>query len=100
MFTSKVWVFIQFQLVMTVSAPSFMNKNRGSRETRNASLTAFLGCIDTESVFSGLGNRVANTGYNNTSRITARLVDITSEGRYIAATWICTKSFWFLRPAD
>lgn len=29
-----------------------------------------------------------------------RLVVIIREVGCIAATWICTKSFWFLRPAD
>ena len=37
---SNVWVFVQFQLVMTVSAPSERNRARGNRLTKNASLTA------------------------------------------------------------
>ena len=39
---SNVWVFIQFQLVIIVSAPSFINKNRGNRLTKKASFTAVL----------------------------------------------------------
>lgn len=30
----------------------------------------------------------------------ARLEDIINMFGDIAATWICTKSFWFLRPTD
>ena len=29
-----------------------------------------------------------------------RLDVIIKEVEHIAATWICTKSFWFLRPTD
>lgn len=40
------------------------------------------------------------TGNVSSEKITIRLVVIIKEVGCIAATWICTKSFWFLRPAD
>jgi len=46
---SKVWVFIQFQLVIMVSAPSFINKNKGKRLTKNASFTAVLTFVNAQS---------------------------------------------------
>lgn len=46
---SKVRVFIQLQLVMIVSAPSFMNRKSGSRLTKNASFTAVLTCVRAQS---------------------------------------------------
>ena len=48
----------------------------------------------------GLGERVVRTGYARSEKIIIRLEVIMSEVGCIAATWICTKSFWFLRPTD
>lgn len=59
---SKVRVFIQFQLVIMVSAPSFRNRNRGRRLTKNASLTAVLTCVRAQSGAWGRGERVVRTG--------------------------------------
>lgn len=59
---SKVRVFIQFQLVMMASAPSFINKKRGRRLTKNASLTAVLTCVRAQSGAWGRGERVVSTG--------------------------------------
>lgn len=97
---SKVKVFIQVQLVIIVSAPSFINKKRGSRLTRNASFTAVLTCVRAQSGDCGRGERVVSTGYTSREKIMTRLVDIIREVGCIAATWICTKSLWFLRPVD
>lgn len=41
-----------------------------------------------------------STGYNRSKKIRIKLDVIISEVGCIAATWICTKSFWFLRPMD
>jgi len=49
MLISKVRVFIQFQLVMMVSAPSFRNRKRGRRLTKNANLTAVFTCVTAQS---------------------------------------------------
>ena len=59
---SKVRVFIQFQLVMIASAPSFMNKNRGNRLMKNASFTAVLTWVRAQSGVWGRGERVVSTG--------------------------------------
>lgn len=93
-------MFIQLQLVMIASAPSFINKNRGRRATKNASFTADFTCVRAQSAARGEGERVVSTGYTSNKKIVIRLVVIIKEVGGIAATWICTKSFWFLRPAD
>lgn len=93
-------VFIQVILVIIVSAPSFKNKKRGSRLTRNANLTAVLTCSTAQPGPRGLGARVVSTGKSSREKIIIRLVAIANEGENIAATWICTKSLWFLRPVD
>lgn len=59
---SKVWVFIQFQLVIIASAPSFINRKRGSRLTKNASFTAVFTCTRAQSEARGWGERVVRTG--------------------------------------
>lgn len=43
---------------------------------------------------------VVNRGYRRRVKIIIRLDVIISAEGCIAATWICTKSFWFLRPTD
>ena len=93
-------MFIQLQLVMTVSAPSFMNRHRGRRLTKNASFTAVLTCVRAQSGVGGLGERVVRMGNASRKKVTTRLVVIIREVGCIAATWSCTKSFWFLRPVD
>lgn len=55
-------MFIQFQLVIIVSAPSFIKRNRGSKLTKNASLTAVLTCATAQLGAWGWGERVVNTG--------------------------------------
>lgn len=100
MFTSKVRVFIQFQLVMIVSAPSLRKRNNGRRLTKKASLTAVLTWVSAQLGSWGCGERVVSTGYARSVKIMTRLEVIISDVVCIAATWICTKSFWFLRPTD
>ena len=99
-FTSKVSVFIQFHEVMIASAPSFRNINRGTRLTKKARATAVLTWEMAQSGFRGCGCRVVKIGYANSKKIMTKLDDIISDEGCIAATWICTKSFWFLRPMD
>ena len=50
---SKVRVFIQFQLVMIVSAPSFIYRKRGRRLTKNANFTAVFTCERAQSEARG-----------------------------------------------
>ena len=97
---SKVWVFIQFHEVIIVSAPSLRNRKRGKRLTKKASLTAVLTWEMAQSCFRGLGWRVVNTGYVSKTKISTKLVVMMRGVGYIATTWSCTKSFWFLRPTD
>lgn len=62
MFTSKVKVFIQFQLVIIVSAPSLRKRDRGRRLMKKASLTAVLTWERAQSFSRGVGLRVVSTG--------------------------------------
>lgn len=55
-------MFIQFQLVITISAPSFRNKNKGKRLTKKDSLTAVLTCVKAQAVLLGLGVSVVKRG--------------------------------------
>lgn len=100
MFTSNIKVFIQFQEVMIVSAPSLRKMNSGRRLTKKASLTAVLTWETAQLEGWGVGLRVVRRGNARSEKIRIRLDVIMSEEGCIAATWICTKSFWFLRPTD
>lgn len=46
------------------------------------------------------GERDLSTGWASSINTMIKLEVIISEVGCIAATWICTKSFWFLRPTD
>lgn len=95
---SKVCVFIQLQLVIITSAPSVRKMKRGRRLVKKASFTAVLTC---ERAQCGLeGRMVERMGYDRIAKMMSKLEDITMDEGCIAATWICTKSFWFLRPMD
>lgn len=59
-----------------------------------------LACSKAQPSFRGSGLMVVITGYTNSAKIRTRLEAIISGVGCIAATWICTKSFWFLRPTD
>lgn len=93
-------MFIQLQLVIIVSAPWFRKRQRGRRLTKKANLTAVLTCSKAQSFACGLGVRVVSTGNVRRAKIIIKLEVIIMEVGCIAATWICTKSFWFLRPTD
>lgn len=97
---SKVLVFIHAQLVMIVSAPSLRNRNKGRRLTKKANFTAALTCRRDQVGFLGFGVRVVKTGSKRMVKISRRLDVIINDVGLIATTWICTKSFWFLRPTD
>lgn len=97
---SNVRVFIQDQLVITVSAPSLRNRARGRRLVKKASFTAVFTWERAQVGSGGRGARVVSTGNVRRKKIVIKLDVITSEVGCIAATWICTKSFWFLRPTD
>lgn len=55
-------MFIQLQVVVIVSAPSFRKMNRGRRLTINANFTAVLTWVRAHSSFRGLGVKVESTG--------------------------------------
>lgn len=93
-------MFAQFQLVVITSAPSVRNKNSGRRLTKKASLTAVFTCDRAHWGLLGLWWRAEITGNERVAKMTKRQVVIVIEVGCIAATWICTKSFWFLRPTD
>ena len=97
---SKVCVFIHDQVVTMVSAPSLRNRNRGSKLTKNAIFTEVLTWERAQVEASGVGVIEVITGYASSRKMTMRLEVIISGVGFIAATWICTKSFWFLRPTD
>lgn len=85
---------------MIVSVPSFINKKSGSRLTKNASFTAVLTCKGAHWVPLSLGVRVVSIGHASSVRVIIKAEDIVIGVECIAATWSCTKSFWFLKPAD
>lgn len=97
---SYISVFIQLQVVVTTSAPSLRKRDRGRRLTKNASFTAVLTLVKAQSGNWGLGVIVVIKGYRRRIKMMIRLDVIASAEGCIAATWICTKSFWFLRPTD
>ena len=93
-------VFIHCQLVTIVSAPSSKKIKRGSRLTKNAVFTAVLTCVRAQPSGRGEGLRVVISGKMRSARVSRRLEVRAKVVGYIATTWICTKSFWFLRPTD
>ena len=96
----KVSVFIHSQVVMMVSAPWSRKRKSGRRLTKNADFTAALTWVSAHSWGRGWGVRVVKTGKVRIRRMQIKLVVIIIGVVYIASTWICTKSFWFLRPTD
>lgn len=96
----KVSVFIQHQVVVMISAPWLRNRARGRRLTRNAIFTAVFTWSRAHPCSRGFGLIVVITGDTNSAKMIIRLEAIISAEGCIAATWICTKSFWFLRPTD
>ena len=92
-------MFIQAQLVTIVSVPSFKKIHKGIKLTKKASLTAVFTCEVAQCEGAGWGFMVVITGRIR-SVITKRREDVMMVVVNIAITWICTKSFWFLRPMD
>lgn len=83
-----------------VSAPSLKKINRGRRLTKNASLTAVITCERAQSSSRGEGLRVVMMGYTKITKTRRSEEVIESVAGCIVSAWICTKSFWFLRPTD
>lgn len=100
MFISNVRVLVQVQAVTIVSAPWSRKRKRGKRLVKNASLTAVLTFSTAQSGVCGVGERVVKTGYRRMRKTIKRHEDKRTGVTCIAATWSCTKSFWFLRPTD
>lgn len=67
---------------------------------KKAHFTAVLTWASAQLGGRGVGEKEERMGYISNKKIRIRLVVIMVEVRCIAATWICTKSFWFLRPTD
>lgn len=93
-------VFIQCQFVVTLSIPWSRKIISGKRLTKNAVLTAVLTCVLAHSGFFGFGSSVVSRGSIRIVRTKMSEDDIIKVVEFIASTWICTKSFWFLRPMD
>lgn len=95
--TSKARVFIQPQFVTIVSVPWSRKINKGARLTKNASLTAVFTWEVAQCAGTGCGLKVVRIGRirRATTRISEEAIIVG-----IANTWICTKSFWFLKPTD
>lgn len=68
--------------------------------TEKASLIAVLTRVYSGEEVLDSGNRADRRGYVSTARVKVRVDIMVIEACSIAATWICTKSFWFLRPTD
>lgn len=83
-----------------VSAPSFRKMNRGRRLTRKAIFTAVFTWVTAQVLWRGVGLREVSRGKIKSAKIIKREVFMASVVVCIATTWICTKSFWFLRPMD
>lgn len=97
MFTSNVWVFIHCQFVIIPSVFKFRKIINGKRLMKNAELTATL-VIPAMFDPCWLGFNVVSSGYTKIKKI--RRSDECIINVILASTWICTKSFWFLRPTD
>ena len=95
---SKFMIFIQFQVVIIFSAPWSRKMIRGIMLMKNAVLTAVLAYFRAQLWFRGFGVSVIMSGQIRIVRVRSRVVVIIVFA--IAATWSCTKSFWFLRPTD
>lgn len=97
---SKVDVFIHDQVVIMVSTPSLRNKKRGRRLIIKAILIEVFTDVEYWGGCCVVGVRVEIRGRVSKIKMIKRLEDINKEVECIAAAWICTKSFWFLRPMD
>lgn len=91
-------MFIHCHVVIMVSIPWSKKIIKGMMLMKNAVLTAVLTCFVAQFWSKGFGLRVIINGNRRIVRVSRReVVAIVSS---IAATWSCTKSFWFLRPTD
>lgn len=97
--TSKVVVFIHFQVMVAVSSPSVIKRKSGGRLIKKASLTALVAWLCAQS-FCGAGE-LSVLSRGRTKRVIVRSsMEVIIVVVCIAFTWICTKSFWLLRPMD
>ena len=93
-------MFIQVQFEITVSVPSLRKRHRGRRLTRKANFTEVFTCVRAQSEGRGSGDRVERIGYVRRKKMKIKHDVVITDVGSIATTWICTKSFWFLRPMD
>lgn len=80
------------------SAPWSRKMISGIMLMKKAVDTAFLAYLRAQFWFKGEGVNVISRGQTRIVRVRRRVVIIIVFT--IAATWSCTKSFWFLRPTD
>ena len=111
--TGKVCVNIQGPQETTACSPEARKEARGIRLTRKAVRTAFRARSVKEKPLGAWGRRVIKIGERRRRKIRTRQDDEMGArsllkaansrrglGKFTASTWICTKSFWFLRPMD
>lgn len=67
---------------------------------KNAVLTAVLTWVRAHPEFLGFGLNVVSSGNRRVARTKVSEDDMIKAVWVIASAWICTKSFWFLRPMD
>lgn len=97
---SKVLVFIHCQVVTIVSAPSLRKMKSGSKLVKKAVFTAVFTWLRAQVWGVEFGENVVAKGKMSSAKMNRRLELRISVVGCIAATWICTKSLWFLRPTD
>ena len=97
---SKGPALIQLQLVRTTSVPSLRKRKRGPRLTRKAIITAVFTWVRAQVFFKGVGFMAHNNGNRSSMSVVIKEEENIYVKGVIAATWSCTKSFWFLKPAD
>ena len=93
-------MFIQFQFVIIISVPSLRKTKRGRRLTKNVVFTVVLTWSVAHSGVFGSGLRVVKIGRVKSTSTRIRLEAKINVLECIATAWICTKSFWYLRPMD
>ena len=65
-----------------------------------ASFTAVFTWVMAQELLLGAGFRVPSRGISNSVSVVIREEENKYTEGLIAATWSCTKSFWFLKPVD
>lgn len=96
----KVRVFIHWTSEITSWAPVYRKIERGNKLLMNAIFIALLYRPVSGFMPKRAAQRGPDAGEISAMMVTRRPVGITAAACIIASTWICAKSFWFLRPGD